>query len=211
MEAPRRQTRAEGEPSPLIGTHQDEIGGVASMTLTLTDDFQISLLVARHGWSHVTVSTSRDTYSFAVSAEFTRIFDSLLKLCDAVLSGIELSVPFYDEPGGCVWSLKPIDDQRHAVILELYELKCTLGEFERSQLGEPLAILPVKRNALGIMLISELSKYAQLYSEPSFQKGRITFPFNDFSRMLEKWNTSRLVAGPPYLYWESRTSRAPHC
>jgi len=76
------------------------------------DELQISLLMLRHGWSCLTITTRGEILNCEVSGVFSNVVAGLIDLCHAVIDNVTIKVPFYDEPGGHVWKVTTIADQR---------------------------------------------------------------------------------------------------
>lgn len=111
-----------------------------------------------------------------------------MTLCEFILENSEATVPFHDEPGGCVWKITPDKKQPHTMLLEIFELHRFPMEYR-----EPAIVsIIVKRNQLVTTLIMELWKNALLFREPSFQKGRERFPEEKLRRLTGTWLKSGL-------------------
>ncbi|NKX16741.1 hypothetical protein HGG75_18440 [Ochrobactrum pseudogrignonense] len=108
------------------------------------DEFQISLLVRKHGWSNLVLSLPNSTHTSVVTDVFSDIVNNILTCCEAVIDNHQHTQPFYDEPGGSVWRLNPDPVMRHLVRVRIFDLPNKAGEFSESELAKPVVDLLTK-------------------------------------------------------------------
>jgi hypothetical protein len=159
----------------------------------IEDGFQISLLVQAHGWSELVLLLPGETHRFTISAVFSDVTAGLMTICDMLLENAAISMPFYDEPGGCVWKLTPDKTQQHQMLLEVFDIGHRGASFDERDFGAPLVRIATRRSFLLTIILSELWKHALLLREPSFQTGRLPFPFGELQQLTDRWAKSSLA------------------
>lgn len=151
------------------------------------DEFQISLLVRKHGWSNLVLSLPNNTHTSVVTDAFSDIIKNILTCCEAVIDNHQHTQPFYDEPGGSVWRLNPDPIMRHLVRVRIFDLPNKAGEFAESDLAKPVVDLLTKRKHLLLNFMMELLRTKLLYADASFYKDRQVFPHDRFEKVWSKW------------------------
>lgn len=165
--------------------------------LPLDDDTQVHFDFCRHGWSDLFFTKKGQVWAFRVSGVFTDFPFEVLNICKAIISNSFLRTALCDEPGGAVLELKPDKEQQHTVLLTIYEIKAPLGGFDASEEGERVLSIRIRRQRLIQMLMAELWVIHISLKQPSYQKGRSSFPHTELREMNLLWDESDL--GPSFL------------
>lgn len=160
------------------------------------DEFNVTLVAGRFGWSDLTIYTRGSTVECRVSAVFSCVYDCLIEFGEALMDARPCNVRFFDEPGGHAWRLTPIASRLHMMRFQVYELDGHYvdGDAQRTDLRLKIDFV-VKRQQLATMLVGELWKSAMLFHEPSYQQSRERFPYEDYQRLLRRWNDWMSIRG----------------
>ncbi|MEB2845724.1 hypothetical protein [Endobacterium cereale] len=155
---------------------------------TEIDDFRIGFHPLRHGWSRLSFKAA----GFEEDAWVTEIFDTatitLIDFCRAVVENEATTKPFYDEPGGVILRITPLPKRQHTIIFEIFLIPSgALGKVLPQDCETPAFQMVAKRRVLATSIVMELMRAAILYQEPSFQKGRPDFPFEEFRALVKAW------------------------
>lgn len=164
-----------------------------SKALDLDDETQLFCDIGRHGWSDLIVASKGNLRSFRVSDVFTDFPAALLEICRFAIENSALRIALYDEPGGAVCTLEPDKKQQHTMVLSIFEVDGTGVETQ----GKQVFALRIRRQRLVGMLMAELWKAHVSLQQPSYQKGRSSFPHKQLVALNKAWDLSEL--GPSFL------------
>ena len=166
-------------------------------TLQLDDETQIYCDIGCYGWAELIVVFRGQPTVLRVSSVFTDLPQEVLGICRSVIENSPLRVALCDEPGGALFELKIDKKQQHTAIVSIYEVKDPLGGFDAGQQGELVLSTRIRRQRLVGMLLAELWKTHVHLRQPSYQKGRASFPHKELRELNELWDESSL--GPSFL------------
>ncbi|QWK80005.1 MULTISPECIES: hypothetical protein [Brucella/Ochrobactrum group] len=161
------------------------------------DEFQISLLIRKHGWSNIVLSLPEKTHTSTVTDIFSSVVTNILECCEAVVDNHQHTQPFFDEPGGAVWRFTPDPVMRHLVRVRIFELSDQAGTFSESDLTVPVVDFLAKRKHMLLNFMMELWRTKLLYADASFYKDRQEFPHGRFEMVWNKWAKANI--GCPFL------------
>ncbi|MFK4823159.1 hypothetical protein ACI0FS_23840 [Ochrobactrum quorumnocens] len=156
------------------------------------DEFQISLLLRKHGWSNLVLSLPNSTHTSVVTDVFSDIVNNILACCEAVIDNHQHTQPFYNERGGSVWRLIPDPIMKHLVRVRVFDLPYRAGEFTESDIITPVVDLLTKRKHLLLNFMMELLRTKLLYADASFYKDRQAFPHARFANVWDKWSKANI-------------------
>lgn len=156
------------------------------------DEFQISLLVCKHGWSNLVLSLPGSIHTSVVTDVFSNTVNDILMSCESIIDNHQHTQPFYDEPGGSVWRLTPDPIMRHLVRVRIYDLPSKTGEFSETDLSSPAVDFLTKRKHLLLNFMMELWRTKLLYADASFYKDRQEFPHERFETVWNKWSKANI-------------------
>lgn len=165
--------------------------------LKLDDVTQLYCDIGCHGWGELIVVHKGQLTALRVSSVFTDLSFELLNICRAVIANAPLRVALCDEPGGAIVELETDLKQQHTIIFSIYEVKEPLASFTPEQDGELMFSIRIRRQRLLGMLFAELWKTHVHLRQPSYQKGRDSFPHKELLELNAIWDEGPL--GPSFL------------
>ncbi|MEJ8560791.1 hypothetical protein QTO30_05825 [Yoonia sp. GPGPB17] len=170
---------------------------MSAQVLPLDDVTQFYCDIGCHGWAELIVVFRGQPTVLRVSGIFTDLPHEILKICRAIIENSSIRVALCDEPGGATVEIETDKKQQHTVILSIYEIKKSLSGFGADQEGEFVLSTRIRRQRLVGMLLAELWKTHVNLRQPSYQKGRDSFPHKELVELNKRWDQSSL--GPSFL------------
>lgn len=165
--------------------------------LPLDDETQLYCDIGRHGWSELMIAFRGQVTTMRVSGVFTDLSREILQICRSAIENAQVRVALCDEPGGSILELKVVEEQRHTVILSVFSVKKPEVAFKADHEGELVMSIRIRRQRLVGMLLAELWKTHMHLKQPSYQKGRGTFPHAELIEINHLWDKSPV--GPSFL------------
>ncbi len=165
--------------------------------LLLDEETQFYCNIGRHGWSELIVARKGQITTIRVSGVFTDLSHEILRVCRAVIENSQLRVALCDEPGGSILEIKTDKKQQHTVILSLFDDNEPVVAFDADYEGKLVLSIRIRRQRLLGMLLAELWKTHMHLKQPSYQKGRDTFPHAELIEINNLWDESPV--GPSFL------------
>lgn len=150
------------------------------------DDIDFSFIMHRHGWTTFILFVERQIHEFSISSVFSRPLHDVANMLMALLDNQgNITIKWFDEPGGCILQINRLENERHILSIEVGTF---VGGHGPQITGyEKVAHFRMKQKQFLITALYQLKKNFHLLTERSFLKNRENeFPYELYKQLLDR-------------------------
>jgi hypothetical protein len=150
------------------------------------DDIDFSFIMHKHGWTTFILFVDRQIHEFSISSVFSQPLHDVANTLMALLDNQRnITIKWFDEPGGCILQIDRLETERHILSIEVG----TFAEGHGPQVAgyEKVAHFRIKQKQFLTIVFYQLKKNFHLLTEKSFLKSRENeFPYDLYRQLLNK-------------------------